>query len=128
MTLPAVADRTPAERLLDLATLLRGHRYRYGRETELHAALAEALRRAGHAFEREVRLTAQDRIDFLVGDLGVEVKIKGGPSDVAGQLNRYAAHGRVAGLLLVTDRLQLARLAPLQAKPFLVVTLLGGLR
>lgn len=129
MTMAAVADRAPAERLLDLATVLRGHRYRYGRETELHEALAEVLRRAGYGFEREVRLAPGDRIDLLVGDLGVEVKIKGGPSGVAEQLDRYLTHERVAGLLLVTDRVQLARIAPsLRGKPFRVVTLLGGLR
>lgn len=57
------------------------------------------------AFEREVRLNEDDRIDFMFGDgLGLEVKIDGSLADVTRQLHRYAQAEQVRELLLVTTR------------------------
>lgn len=129
-----IADAaTASDRLAHVAAVIRRHRYRYANELELHAAIAQALDDAGIAYEREVRLTPQDRIDFLCDDVGVEVKIKGGPSSVARQLARYARHERIGALCLVTDRSQLTRIFAGATetgdalKPFSVVPLLGGI-
>lgn len=52
--------------------------------------------------EREVCLNVADRIDFLVGNVGVEVKVKGAVGEVTRQLFRYAKSDRISSLLLVT--------------------------
>jgi len=105
-----------------VSALLQRHRYVYGSEVELHQQLEDVLRAARLPVQREVRLTAGDRIDLLVGDVGIEVKVKGQRNPVA-QLERYAASDRVAGLLLVTTR---AATVPetMSGKPVTVVSLL----
>jgi hypothetical protein len=56
-------------------------------------------------FSREVKLSAAERIDFLMADgLGIEVKVKGSLSDVTRQLHRYAQITEIKSLLLVTTK------------------------
>lgn len=127
---PFLMLASPAERLAHLVEVIGGHRYRYANELELHAAIAKAFDTAGVHYQREVRLTPRDRIDFLVDDVGVEVKIKGGPSSVVAQLGRYSRCAQVAALLLVSDRAQLVRVrtaTAINGKPFRALALLGGL-
>ena len=79
-------------------------------------------------WDREVRLSASDRIDALVGPqgVGVEFKVDGARSAVIRQLGRYAKSERVAALLLVTTRTKHLIEAPdVLGKP-LVVCNLGG--
>jgi hypothetical protein len=73
-------------------------------ESELGDAVAKRLSDMGVAFEREVWLNDTDRIDFMVGRVGVELKLKGPVSAVARQLARYAQSERVDSLVLVTTR------------------------
>lgn len=70
------------------------------------------------------------RFDFALqaaeGLLVVEVKLKGGPAALAGQLTDYAALDGVAGLLVVTTKNGLSKvseMAPPHGKPFGVVNL-----
>ena len=53
-------------------------------------------------YTREARLTDSDRIDFLIGSLGVEIKLKTPLTQVTRQLHRYAQSDLVTKLLLVT--------------------------
>lgn len=101
---------------------LRRHRYSYASEVELHDRLAAVLQAAGYPVRREVRLSDRDRIDLLVGDVGIEVKVKGARTPLR-QLRRYAEHEAVAGLLLVTTRAA-ALPAELNGKPLQLVSLL----
>lgn len=95
----AQPSRSDVVRLLSRQALPRAP------EKALQDAIARLLGDAGFSYEREVRLTTSDVIDFVVGDrLGVEVKIGGSTSDVTRQLHRYAQSERVAELLLVTTR------------------------
>lgn len=112
----------------DLARFLESFRYVSASEATLQDGIAESLTRAGLAFEREVELAPGDRIDFLAGELGVEVKVRGGLSEVTRQLHRYARSPRVRELLLVTNSVRLARVPRLLAdKQIHVAALLGGL-
>lgn len=111
----------------EVAALLAGYRFVYANELELHAGIEQALLTAGHQPAREVCLTATDRIDFLLGRLGVEVKIAQAPGDVARQLRRYAATGLLDELLLVTTRVRHRAVPALvPGFPVTVHTLIGG--
>jgi hypothetical protein len=99
-------------RMERLAAVLRDAPLRFGSEHLLQDSIESAFMAAVLDSKREVVLTPKDRIDFMVGDIGVEVKIGGTLNDVLRQLHRYAASEKVAGLLLVTSRLVLARLPP----------------
>lgn len=116
---------TPAQ----VTAAIEAHRFNATSEEDLQRGISEALERAGIAHEREVRLTPRDRIDFMVGAIGVEVKIGGGISALTRQLLRYAQVERVAELVVVSTRLQLSLQVPrdLNGKPVSVVTIIGGL-
>lgn len=111
-----------------LATLLRRHRFTFASEAELQAGISEVLRAAGVVFESEVWIGARDRIDFLVGSVGVEVKIGGSPQNLIRQLHRYAQSERVSELLVVASRCKLAGAMPpaLLEKPIVSMSLAEG--
>lgn len=116
------------DRMAEVVAAVRAHRYRFMDEVGLQAALAQVFASAGWAYEREVQMSATDRIDFLLGDLGVEVKVGGSTGALTRQAHRYVQHDRVGGLLVVTSRLRHARLPPtISGKPVCVVALLPGL-
>jgi hypothetical protein len=52
--------------------------------------------------EREVAIGTGSRLDLLLGRIGIEVKVKGTPANVARQLQRYAGSDRVDALVLAT--------------------------
>jgi len=54
-------------------------------------------------FERECKIGPGSYIDFLIGDVGVEVKLKGqSRSRIQEQIRRYAKFDQVGKILLVT--------------------------
>jgi hypothetical protein len=81
---------------------LRGHAYLYTDEHALHRAIDEALTEAEIPFAPEVNLSARDRIDYLAGDIGIEVKVKGNVDTLRRQLTRYALHPTIREFLVVT--------------------------
>ncbi|TJW14381.1 MAG: hypothetical protein E5W82_10420 [Mesorhizobium sp.] len=72
-------------------------------EKRLQAAIADEFTLADIPFVREVRLSPADVIDFMAGEIGIEVKIKGGKRDIYHQVERYAQHVRVKELILVSN-------------------------
>jgi len=96
---------------------LRNWSPRFAHESDLQLAVAERFTQAGISFEREVALSAIDRIDFLVGDIGVEVKIKGAENAIMRQLMRYAQSTRICALVVVTTRWTLKLPETLHGKP-----------
>lgn len=112
----------------ELVRLLGAHAFTCCNEAELQQAVAEVLAGAGIDHQREVRLTERDRIDFLVGRVGLELKVDGALAAVTRQLHRYAQRPEIDGLLLVTTRPQ-HRGAPreLCGKPVRAVLVHGGL-
>lgn len=87
-----------------VAAAIGSYRFTYRAEDQLQEGLAAAFAAAGLPVQREVWLSPSERIDFLVGRVGVEVKVAGSPSVVLSQLQRYATHERIGGLVLVTTR------------------------
>ena len=134
--------------LMFLRGLLSCYRYPASPESAMHETLTQILMEAHQNFRREVELAGgAGRIDFVVdtfaGCLGIECKVDGSPSDVAGQLLRYAsaehrdgqppqasAKQYVDGLLLLTSRNTHARffadVTELHGKPFRVLSTLAG--
>lgn len=55
-------------------------------------------------FEREVHLSDYDIVDFMVGGIAIEVKLKGANKKaVFKQLCRYAKHNRVTDIILPSN-------------------------
>lgn len=105
-----------------LRRLLEATRVDLSSETRAQADIEKMLQRRGIAYEREVRLSEQDRPDFLVGNVVIEVKLGGGGMEIYRQLARYALLSEVAEILLVTNRP--LRLPPLiEGKPAAVAHL-----
>lgn len=111
-----------------VASAIARARFRWVTEADLQDGLAQVLEAAGLPFRREVILSDEDRIDFMVGGVGVEVKIKGAIRPTLAQLERYAGHEGVTELVLVTGRLQLTGMPrKLKGKPLRVLALVGSL-
>jgi len=83
---------------------IKAFRYAYADEIALQEGIAAALALAGIEADREVRLSRRDKVDFLVGTIGIELKVAGQPAAVERQLGRYAASERISELVLVTTR------------------------
>jgi hypothetical protein len=93
---------------------LGSFKFTYDNEIELQDGIAAAFTGCEILFEREARLGDDLKIDFMIpGGIGVEVKIKGSPSDVARQLLAYANRPEITCLILVTARAALSRLPPI---------------
>jgi hypothetical protein len=109
-----------------IAALISRHRFRYRDETQLQAGIAQVLAEGGVTAVAEAQLSACDRIDFLAGAVGIEVKVAGSRANVTRQLRRYAASARVEALILVTNRARhRAMPAEIAGKPVRVVWLSG---
>ena len=90
--------------ILTVLKALERHRFNVGCESTLQMQIADVFQAAGIEFEREVSLSSSDRIDFMVGGIGIEVKISGQAKAIYRQCERYCAFDQVDTLLLVTNR------------------------
>lgn len=93
-------------RLKSIEDLLRSYQFNFTSEEELQSAVAGILTENNIEFERECRISGKDRIDFLIGSIGLEIKIGFSYSDVIRQLHGYAQAEQVETLMLLTSRLQ----------------------
>jgi hypothetical protein len=110
-----------------LAGLITRHRFTYRDEQQLHDGLAELFADHQIPVQREAPMRGIDRIDFLAGRIGIEVKTRGSPAAVLRQLQRYATSGRVDTLVLVTTVARHTTLpASIGGKPLLIASLLEG--
>ena len=120
---------TSESQIARLSSILSAARMTFRDEAELQGQIAQLLQAGGVTFERERVLSAGDRVDFLVlPGLGVEVKVGGPRTPILRQLSRYAAHGMINGLVLVTASLQHAAAFPREigGKPVGVIYLSGS--
>lgn len=95
--------------LPQLLAALKGKRFDLQDEKVLQRQVAEALDAAHLVFQREVRLSPNNIIDFLVADrgwadIGIEVKLKGSPKAIYAQCLRYCQFAEVGQLLLLTNK------------------------
>lgn len=122
-TVEARDERVEAE---TVAGVVRKYRFGFVAEDQLQLGLAAAFEAEGLEAEREVRLSPRDRIDFLIGGVGVEVKVDGSAAQVERQLARYAQSPRVHSLVLVTNCVRHGNVArELNGKPVTVLANFG---
>lgn len=72
-------------------------------EKALQVELAKVFADNGIEAKREVRLGVGDIIDFMIGDIGMEVKIKGGRRAIYHQCERYCRYPEVKQFILLTN-------------------------
>lgn len=125
----AVASEASPVVIAERVVAVLGERiYRASREVELQNGVELVLREAGFSVEREFRLSAQERPDFLVqGCVAVELKMRASGSAVLSQLVRYANHRKVRALVVATPRLSSLSGMPAEilGKPVRVAALPG---
>ena len=87
-----------------LISLIRSARIDLSSEKRAQADVEQILTQAGILFDREFPLTESDIIDFMVQDIGIELKLKGArKKEVYRQLCRYTRHPRVGSLILASN-------------------------
>lgn len=84
---------------------LRSYQFNITTEEELQTAVEGILRVHQIEFRREYQLSEKDRIDFLIGNIGLEIKIGFSYADVVRQLHRYAQSDEIKALVLFTSKL-----------------------
>ena len=94
----------PTDRLASLHATLSGYQFQFSSELELQEGVSQVLTSHEIEHDPEHLLDGLDRIDFLVGDLGLEIKVDGSLSLVTRQVHRYLQSDQVKGLLLLTSR------------------------
>lgn len=83
--------------------LLTTHRLPLSDEKLLQAEIAGVFSAAGLAYRREVHLGPRDIVDFMVGSVAVEIKIKGARRAIYRQLERYCNYTEVGAIVLATN-------------------------
>jgi hypothetical protein len=86
----------------EILKVLRGFRFSLTDEKTLQSEIAIELAKAGLQFKREVLLGPGDIVDFMVGRVAIEVKIKGQKRAIYRQCERYCKH-YIAALILATN-------------------------
>ena len=107
-----------------ILTKLSSARFHYGSEADLQEGIAQIL---DCEFQKEFKLSGKDRIDFLVGDVGIEVKVDGSATALLRQVRRYLEHDRLNTIIIVTTRCRHKELpASLNGKPIHVLHLMSS--
>lgn len=82
---------------------LRRRRFPLHDEKATQVAIAAAFAEDGIAHERERRLGTGDVIDFVVGTIAVEVKVKGQKLPIFRQIERYARREEIDAIVLASN-------------------------
>jgi hypothetical protein len=109
--------------LESIENLLSSYQFNFTSEEELQLAVEAVLTENKILFAREYQLSSKDRIDFLIGNIGLEVKVGFSYSDVIRQLHRYAQADEIEALILLTSRLQHAMPKELNGKTLCTVNI-----
>jgi hypothetical protein len=108
-----------------LIRFIEARRWPLSDEKRLQETLSNELLAGGFVFEREALLVGVGIIDFMVMDVGVEVKIKGAKREIYRQCERYCGHERVHGLVLVSN-VAMGMPAEINGKPIFIASLGKG--
>lgn len=92
---------------MDIETLikiLQSARIPYSTEVEMQNAIEELLKEKTIPYFREYSLSKRDRVDFMVGGIAIECKVRGQPMAVYKQIERYTEHEEVEAVVVFTGR------------------------
>lgn len=104
-----------------LIATLKMYKIPYSSEQEMQEALCLALEAEKIPFEREFRLSDKDRVDFLTkAGIAIECKVKGSALTIHRQIERYAKHDIVTGIILFTAY-HMGSLETIEGKPVTVI-------
>lgn len=93
--------------MLDLIQVLSSHKFTAAmNEKELQQEIEAVLRGRGYDVVREARISEREVVDFLVGAVAVEIKVRGSAMAHFRQVNSYLKCDSVQGLILMTWRRQ----------------------
>ncbi len=97
-------ENTESSTVAQVLGCLRPVRFELQNEKALQAQIEVVLQTAGLPFQREARLNESNIIDFLIGNIGLEIKIKGANRSVYQQCLSYCGFEAVGQLVLATNR------------------------
>lgn len=109
----------------DIIALVHGLRVPLTNEKDTQAALEIVFKEAGYPVRREVHLNEHDIVDFMIGNIAIELKLKGQRTAIYSQLERYTQHKEVEQIILLTSRC-MALPSHINGKPALVGSLSMG--
>lgn len=89
--------------LIALCNILRSYQFSIHDEKYLQGEIEDVFKSEGIKYQREVPLST-GIIDFMVGDIGIEIKLKQRPMSVYRQLERYLEDPQVKQIILATVR------------------------
>lgn len=87
-----------------IGSILGSARFDLQNEKILQAQISDLLARKGIEHTREVELIEGDIIDFMINEVGIEVKISGAAKSIYRQCCRYCEHDAVQTFILVTNK------------------------
>lgn len=87
-----------------IASAIMQWKYDLSDEMRTQDQIGGALKAANIKFDREVKLSDSDRIDFMCGTVGLEVKLKGQARAIYRQVQRYTGSSKVTHVIVVTAR------------------------
>ncbi len=88
----------------EIAAILSRKRFTLATEKDVQSEIEKVLNQAVGEYQREVELDNNNTIDFMVGSIGIEVKIKGAKAAIYKQLQRYAQFDEITALIFVSSR------------------------
>lgn len=93
-------------------------------EYDIYGEIVSVFDEDNIPYKREVKIGSRMRIDFLCGDIGIEVK-KGKPDrkKTENQIVRYCGSGKIGSLILVIERSLFSHLSEVYGKPVRYVAL-----
>ena len=90
--------------ILAIGTLINKHRFDLQNEKVLQQQIEDMLIQNNVPYQREVKLSDKEIIDFIVEDVGIEIKIKGKRKDFYRQILRYSESPKIKAFILVTNK------------------------
>lgn len=116
----------PAMGARRIAAIIERSRINTTTEAAANADIKAALEANGFLVESEVVLGPKDRIDLMVGGIGIEVKVGHQRRAVLAQLKRYSEHTCVEALVLAIGAAWPIQMVQVGSKPLVVASLSRG--
>lgn len=90
--------------VLAIGTMLNQHRFELHNEKALQADIERLFIEKTVPYQREVTLSKESIIDFMVDGVGIEVKLSGTTKNIYRQCERYCQFDEVKAFMLVTNK------------------------